>query len=220
MLNNVIVRWRSVESYEVSLRAMRVFTAERTPCTPDEIWLVEHLPVYTLGQAGNPAHLLALHSGIVLIQTDRGGQITYHGPGQVIAYLLVDLRRRRLWVRDLVMHIEQAVIDTLATYGLAGKRQAGAPGIYVEIISSNQNTLAKIAAIGLKIRNSCSYHGVSLNLKMDLEPFRDINPCGYVGLETVDMASFGVLPDWHEVAQTLANQLTINLPPITVVSAP
>ncbi|CAG7596125.1 lipoyl(octanoyl) transferase LipB [Candidatus Vallotia tarda] len=220
MFNNIIVRWRGVESYEISFKAMRAFTAKRTPFTLDEIWLVEHLPVYTLGQAGNPAHLLALHNNIMLVQVDRGGQITYHGPGQVVAYILANLRRRQLWVRDLVMRIEQAVIDTLATYNLVGKRQAGAPGIYVVHKSSNQNNLSKIAAIGLKIRNGCSYHGTSLNLRMDLKPFYDINPCGYVGLETVDMASLGVSADWNDVAQTLAERLTINLPPIVVASSP
>ncbi|UDG83333.1 lipoyl(octanoyl) transferase LipB [Candidatus Vallotia lariciata] len=216
MFNDIILRWRGVESYEVSFNAMRVFTAKRTLFTTDEIWLVEHLPVYTLGQAGDSAHLLTENNDIALIRVDRGGQITYHGPGQVIAYLLTDLRRRRIWVRDLVTCIEQAVIDTLATYNLVGKRQAGAPGIYVEVRSSNQNIIAKIAALGLKIRNGCSYHGVSLNLQMDLKPFYNINPCGYVGLQTVDMASLGVLANWHEVAQILAERLMFNLPPIAV----
>ncbi|MEJ2767359.1 lipoyl(octanoyl) transferase LipB [Mycetohabitans sp. B46] len=221
MSNDVAVRWRGLEPYEASFDAMRAFTAARTPITTDEIWLVEHPPVYTLGQAGDPAHLLAAHSGIALVQVDRGGQITYHGPGQVVAYLLIDLRRRRLWVRDLVTRIEQAVIDTLAAYNLVGERRAGAPGIYVAAGSAvHRHAGAKIAALGLKIRNGCSYHGVSLNVRMDLQPFRDINPCGYVGLETIDMASLGVSAHWHNVAQTLAERLTGNLPPIAVAASP
>ncbi|SIT73933.1 lipoyl(octanoyl) transferase [Burkholderia sp. b14] len=220
MSNDVVVCWRGLEPYEASFDAMRAFTAARTPLTTDEIWLVEHPPVYTLGQAGDPAHLLAAHNGIALVQVDRGGQITYHGPGQVVAYLLVDLRRRRLWVRDLVTRIEQAVIDTLAAYNLVGERRIGAPGIYVAAGSTHRHAGTKIAALGLKIRNGCSYHGVSLNVRMDLQPFRDINPCGYVGLETIDMASLGVSAHWHDVARTLAEQLTGNLPPVAVAASP
>ena len=147
---------------------------------------------------------------------DRGGQITYHGPGQVVAYLLFDLRRRKLMVRELVTRIEQAVIDTLAAYNLAGERKAGAPGIYVASGSeagpdAGPHAGAKIAALGLKIRNGCSYHGVSLNVNMDLQPFLAINPCGYAGLETVDMATLGVTAGWDDVARTLAASLTANL---------
>ncbi|WP_025597901.1 lipoyl(octanoyl) transferase LipB [Burkholderia sp. WSM2230] len=206
------LRWRGSEPYEVSFEAMRAFTDARTAETPDEIWLVEHPPVFTLGQAGDPAHLLAADSGIPLVKVDRGGQITYHGPGQVVAYLLLDLRRRKLMVREMVTRIEQAVIDTLAAYNLAGERKAGAPGIYVS--GGPQASLhagAKIAALGLKIRNGCSYHGVSLNVKMDLRPFLAINPCGYAGLETVDMAALGVAPGWDDVARTLAECLIANL---------
>ncbi|KAG0163503.1 hypothetical protein DFQ28_000506 [Apophysomyces sp. BC1034] len=218
--NGVVVRWRGLEPYEASFDAMRAFTAARTPLTTDEIWLIEHPPVYTLGQAGDPAHLLAAHSGIALVQVDRGGQITYHGPGQVVAYLLIDLRRRRLWVRDLVTRIEQAVIDTLAAYNLAGERRAGAPGIYIAAAYPYGHAGAKIAALGLKIRNGCSYHGVSLNVRMDLQPFRGINPCGYAGLETIDMASLGVSADWRDVAQTLAERLTGSLPPVAAAASP
>jgi lipoyl(octanoyl) transferase len=220
MSNDVVVRWRGLEPYETSFDAMRAFTAARTPLTPDEIWLLEHPPVYTLGQAGDSAHLLAAHSGIALVRVDRGGQITYHGPGQVVAYLLVDLRRRRLWVRDLVTRIEQSVIETLAAYNLAGERRAGAPGIYIAAARAQGHAGAKIAALGLKIRNGCSYHGVSLNVRMDLQPFRDINPCGYAGLETIDMASLGVPVPWRDVAQTLAERLTGNLPPIAAAASP
>ncbi|MFM0738332.1 lipoyl(octanoyl) transferase LipB [Paraburkholderia xenovorans] len=211
-ISSVTLRWRGSEPYEASFDAMRAFTDARTADTPDEIWLVEHPPVFTLGQAGDPAHLLAADSGIPLVKVDRGGQITYHGPGQVVAYLLLDLRRRKLMVREMVTRIEQAVIDTLAAYNLAGERKAGAPGIYVAPVpEAGLHAGAKIAALGLKIRNGCSYHGVSLNVSMDLRPFLAINPCGYAGLETVDMATLGVTAGWDDVARTLATCLTANL---------
>jgi lipoyl(octanoyl) transferase len=204
--------WRGVEPYQTSFDAMRALTDARSADTPDEIWLVEHPPVFTLGQAGDPAHLLAADSGIPLVKVDRGGQITYHGPGQVVAYLLLDLRRRKLMVRELVTRIEEAVIETLAAYNLAGERKAGAPGIYVAPgLDAGLHAGAKIAALGLKIRNGCSYHGVSLNVNMDLQPFLAINPCGYAGLETVDMATLGVAAGWEDVARTLAARLTANI---------
>src|ERR1700761_9172641 len=206
------LRWLGREPYEASFDAMRAFTDARIADTPDEIWLVEHPPVFTLGQAGDPAHLLAADSGIPLVKVDRGGQITYHGPGQVVAYLLLDLRRRKLMVRELVTRIEQAVIDTLAAYNLAGERKAGAPGIYVsEQPDAGPHVGAKIAALGLKIRQGCSYHGVSLNVKMDLQPFLAINPCGYAGLETVDMATLRVAAGWEDGAPTLAASLIANI---------
>ncbi|KWA67554.1 lipoate--protein ligase [Burkholderia ubonensis] len=204
----VTVRWRGVEPYDASFDAMRAFTDARTADTGDEIWVVEHPPVYTLGQAGDPAHLLVADSGVPLVRVDRGGQITYHGPGQIVMYLLLDLRRRKLMVRTLVSRIEEAVIETLAAYNLASVRKAGAPGIYV---ASGVHEGAKIAALGLKIRNGCSYHGLSLNVKMDLRPFLAINPCGYAGLETVDMASLEVAADWNDVAHTLVRRLIANL---------
>jgi lipoyl(octanoyl) transferase len=212
----VTLRWRGREPYQQSFDAMRAFTDARTPDTQDEIWLVEHPPVFTLGLAGNPAHLLLADSGIPLVKVDRGGQITYHGPGQIVAYLLIDLRRRKLMVRELVRRIEEAVIETLAAYNLATDRKDGAPGIYVREASAQPGADvqlhqlhrgAKIAALGLKIRNGCSYHGVSLNVEMDLQPFHAINPCGYAGLETVDMATLGVAADWRDVALTLAERL-------------
>ncbi|WP_186098853.1 lipoyl(octanoyl) transferase LipB [Burkholderia gladioli] len=212
-----VVRWLGSAPYEPTFEAMRAFTDSRTPETADEIWLVEHPPVYTLGLAGDPAHLLVADSGVPLVKVDRGGQITYHGPGQIVAYLLVELRRRKLTVRSMVERIEQAVIDTLAAYNLASVRKAGAPGIYVE---SGPHAGAKIAALGLKIRNGCSYHGLSLNVRMDLGPFLAINPCGYAGLETVDMASVGVLADWRDVAYTLVRRLTANLDGATVAALP
>ena len=169
---------RGLQDYDTCFDEMQTFTAQRGPDTPDTIWLVEHPPVFTLGLAGDPAHLLA-PGNIPLVKVDRGGQITYHGPGQVVAYLLLDLRRRGLFVKALVDAIEAAVIETLATYNVASERKAGAPGIY---LSGGPHAGAKIAALGLKIRNGCSYHGVSLNLAMDLSPFTQINPCGYAGL--------------------------------------
>jgi lipoyl(octanoyl) transferase len=214
----VTLRWRGVEDYQSSFDAMRAFTEARTAETTDEIWLVEHPPVFTLGQAGNPSHLLVADSGIPLVKVDRGGQITYHGPGQIVAYLLLDLRRRKLMVRETVTRIEQAVIETLAAYNLAGERKAGAPGIYVapdsdgpDGVDAGLHAGAKIAALGLKIRNGCSYHGVSLNVKMDLRPFLAINPCGYAGLETVDMATLGIGAEWADVAGTLAARLIANI---------
>jgi lipoyl(octanoyl) transferase len=228
----VTLRWRGLEPYAQSFDAMRAFTDARAPDTPDEIWLVEHPQVFTLGLAGDPAHLLIADSGIPLVKVDRGGQITYHGPGQVVAYLLLDLRRRKLMVRELVRRIEQAVIETLAAYNLATDRKAGAPGIYISRPLENQldngadaalhglHEGAKIAALGLKIRNGCSYHGVSLNVRMDLAPFLAINPCGYAGLETVDMATLGVAASWHEVAGHLADRLTHHIDGVPAATQP
>ncbi|BBU26434.1 octanoyltransferase [Burkholderia sp. THE68] len=227
----VALRWRGREPYGQSFDAMRAFTDARTPETQDEIWLVEHPPVFTLGLAGDPAHLLLAGSGIPLVKVDRGGQITYHGPGQIVAYLLIDLRRRKLMVRELVRRIEEAVIETLATYNLATDRKPGAPGIYVAGPSARQadrganvrlhelHQGAKIAALGLKIRNGCSYHGVSLNVNMDLQPFLAINPCGYAGLETVDMATLGVAADWRDVALVLAERLALQIGGLPAIAA-
>jgi len=218
-MNNVLLRWQGRVDYAASFAAMRQFTEARDAATPDEIWLIEHPPVYTLGQAGDPAHLLIAADSsasphqtsapIPLVRSDRGGQITYHGPGQILAYLLIDLRRRGLMVKEFVQRIEQAVIETLAAYNLAGERHAGAPGIY---LADGPLTGAKIAALGLKIRRGCSYHGVSLNVAMDLRPFDDINPCGYKGLKTVDMALAGVAADMQGAAHMLASRLLSNLP--------
>jgi len=221
----VALRWRGLEPYSQSFDAMRAFTDARRPETQDEIWLVEHPPVFTLGLAGDPAHLLLAQSGIPLVKVDRGGQITYHGPGQIVAYLLIDLRRRKLMVRELVRRIEEAVIETLATYNLATDRKAGAPGIYVARHPQGANDRtqahegAKIAALGLKIRNGCSYHGVSLNVRMDLQPFLAINPCGYAGLETVDMATLGVAADWRDVALVLAERLALQIGGLPAIAA-
>jgi lipoyl(octanoyl) transferase len=199
----LLVRRPGRVAYEAALEAMRTFTAGRESDTPDEIWLVEHPPVYTLGQAGKPEHLLC-SSDIPLVKSDRGGQITYHGPGQLVAYLLIDLSRRGLKVRQLVSVMEQALIDCLAEYDIAAERVAGAPGVYVDG--------AKIAALGLRVRNGRSYHGLSLNVDMDLTPFSWINPCGYEGLKTTQLADFGVRESLDAVGARLLGHLQRLLP--------
>lgn len=197
---------RGREPYETSFAAMRAYTDARTAGTADQFWVVEHPPVYTLGLGADPSHILDPH-GIPIVQTDRGGEVTYHGPGQVVIYLLIDLKRKggRLFTREFVTQIEQAVIDTLAAYNLHGERKSGAPGIYM---ADGQWQGAKIAALGLKVRgNGCTYHGVSLNVDMDLAPFSWINPCGYAGLATVDMKTVGACAALADVQSTLANNL-------------
>ena len=161
---------------------MQRFTDARTEDTPDELWLVEHDPVFTLGQAGRPEHVLAA-GDIPVVHVDRGGQVTYHGPGQIVAYPLLDLRRLKLGVRDYVCRIEQAVIDTLGEWNIEGRRRDGAPGVYVNG--------AKVAALGIRVRRGCCFHGLAFNIGMDLEPFHRINPCGYAGLEVVAMDDLG-----------------------------
>jgi lipoyl(octanoyl) transferase len=184
--------------YEPTWRAMQEFTASRAPETPDELWIVEHPPVYTLGQAGKPENILE-DVGISVIKIDRGGQVTYHGPGQVVIYLLLDLNRLKIKVRELVTAIEQGVIDFLAAHGVAAERRAGAPGVYVGE--------AKVAALGLKIRNGCSYHGLSLNVDMDLSPFTAINPCGYAGLKITQTRDLGIPLTAHEAGEQLSHHL-------------
>jgi lipoyl(octanoyl) transferase len=195
--------------------AMRDFSAQRTADTEDELWLVEHPAVFTLGQAGRPQHLLA-PTRIPLVETDRGGQITYHGPGQVLAYPLIDLRRLGIYVKELVYRIEQAVIQTLDSYGVAGRRVPGAPGVYVSHESGSQapapfTGLAKIAALGIKVSHGCSTHGIALNVAMDLAPFSLINPCGYAGLAAVDLARLDVTADCDDAAQRLSQRLQSHL---------
>jgi lipoyl(octanoyl) transferase len=192
---------------------MRAFTDARKEDTPDELWIVEHPPVYTLGLGADRAHLLAGATSIPTVQTDRGGEVTFHGPGQVVIYLMMDLRRNKkggkLYARQFVNKIEEAIINVLAAYNLAGERIEGAPGIY---IANGLKKGAKIAALGLKVRgNGCTYHGVSLNVGMDLAPFTWINPCGYAGLETIDMRSMGVDVPLADVQQALANELVNQL---------
>ncbi len=174
----ILRRRPGLQDYQSTWEAMRAFTRARDATTPDALWLLEHPPVFTLGQAGRPEHLLN-PGAIPVIQTDRGGQVTYHGPGQLIAYLLFDLRRAGIGVKRLVHILEQSVIELLAARGIAAAARADAPGVYVDG--------AKIASLGLRVRQGCSYHGLALNVAMDLEPFRRINPCGYPGLTVTQM---------------------------------
>ena len=216
-----LIRHLGHAEYAATFAAMRAFTDARTPDTPDELWIVEHAPVFTLGLAAERGHLLpgagialpGMPDGIPVIQTDRGGEVTYHGPGQVVIYLLMDLRRSKpggkLYARQFVNRIEQAVINVLAAYNLAGERVAGAPGIY---IAGGPHGGAKIAALGLKVRgNGCTYHGVALNVAMDLTPFSWINPCGYAGLVTVDMRTMGADAALADVQLALARELSVLL---------
>ena len=199
---SILVRTLGTVSYAPCFAQMQAFTDARNADTPDELWIVEHPPVYTLGLAGDPKHLLHA-TEIPVIKTDRGGQITYHGPGQIVVYLLLDLRRRRLFVRELVRQMEQALIDTLYTYDLHAERKAGAPGVYVPV----EGTLAKIAALGIKVRNQCTYHGLALNVAMDLTPFEHINPCGYAGLRTIDLRSLRPDCNMPQVTERLLHAL-------------
>lgn len=203
------IRHLGLADYDSTFAAMRAFTDARTADTRDELWIVEHPPVYTLGLGADRGHLLAGASTIPVVQTDRGGEVTYHGPGQVVIYLLMDLRRNKpggkLYARQFVNKIEQAVINVLAAYNLDGERVAGAPGIYM---AGGPKKGAKIAALGLKVRgNGCTYHGLSLNVAMDLAPFSWINPCGYAGLETIDMRSVGAPAQLSDVQRQLAEEL-------------
>ncbi len=184
--------------YEPTWHAMQEFTAGRTPETLDELWVVEHPPVFTLGQAGKREHILG-DVGIPVVKIDRGGQVTYHGPGQVVIYLLLDLQRLKIKVRELVNAIEQAIIDFLAEQGTAAGRRPGAPGVYVGD--------AKIAALGLRIRNGCSYHGLALNVAMDLSPFAAINPCGYAGLRVTQTSELGIPLTPAEAGEHLCRHL-------------
>jgi len=227
-------------AYLPTYEAMQAFTAARTPATPDELWLCEHAPVFTQGLAGRPEHVLDA-GAIPVVATNRGGQVTYHGPGQVVAYPLVDLRRAGYFIKEYVYRIEEAVIRTLGYFGVTGHRVAGAPGIYVRlddpfsharlekeavipdsirdpwIAGQARNDsfagLAKIAALGIKVSRNCTYHGVAFNVAMDLEPFARINPCGYAGLKTVDLSTIGVSTTWIEAAQVLGDKLGAQLAP-------
>ena len=207
--------------YEPTVDAMKVFTADRGPDTPDEIWIVEHDPVFTQGLAGKPEHLLDA-GAVPVVQTNRGGQVTYHGPGQVVAYPLIDLRRLAIYVKEFVFRLETAVLRTLADFDVTGHRVPGAPGIYVRLddpfghaalgmdrpASDPFRGLGKIAALGVKVSNHCTYHGVALNVAMDLQPFARINPCGYAGLKTVDLATLGIVADRATVAAALGRRLS------------
>ncbi len=212
--------------YAATLEAMRAFTEQRGPDTPDELWLCEFDPVYTQGLAGQSDHVLDA-GGIPVVQTNRGGQVTYHGPGQVVAYPLVDLKRLGIFVKEYVFRLETAVIQTLDSFGITGHRVAGAPGIYVRLDDPGAHGaltgpadpadpfkgLGKVAALGIKISRHCTYHGVALNVAMDLKPYRGINPCGYAGLETVDLATLGVFTQWAMVARRFGERLDAQLSP-------
>ena len=200
--NSLRVRHFGQRDYVLTWHAMQQFTAQREADCPDEIWLVEHPPVYTQGLNGKPEHLLTPGT-IPVVQTDRGGQITYHGPGQQLAYVLVDLKRKGWSVRDLVSRLEQAVIDLLHDYGIAAVARRDAPGVYVDG--------AKIAALGLRVKRGCSYHGLSLNVDMDLEPFSRINPCGYAGLPVTHLRALHGPVDPTEVAEVLLKHLCARL---------
>lgn len=206
--------------YAATARAMMAFTAAREADTPDELWLCEHPPVYTQGIAGRAEHVHDA-GGVPVVATNRGGQVTYHGPGQVVAYPLVDLRRLGIYVKEYVYRLEQAVIKTLESHGVTGHRVAGAPGIYVALADPRGHAalpsppdprdpwkgLGKIAALGIKVSRHCTYHGVALNVAMDLSPFSRIDPCGYAGLATVDLSTIGVVTDWDRAAAALGDRL-------------
>jgi len=200
-----LVQWLDLgtQDYQPVWQRMRAFTDTRSPETPDQIWLVEHPPVFTQGQAGRPEHLL-MPGDIPVVQTDRGGQITYHGPGQLVAYPLLDLRRLGLGVRALVTLLEETLVALLADYGIEAYAKPEAPGVYVRE--------AKIASLGLRVRRGCSFHGLSLNIAMDLEPFARINPCGYQGLAMTQMADWlAEPPDGQKLRQQLLDRLVQKL---------
>lgn len=195
----MIARRLGLVAYEPTWRAMQAFNASRGEPTADQLWLVQHPPVFTLGLAGRREHVLS-PGDIPVVSTDRGGQVTYHGPGQAVVYLMLDLRRRKLGVRELVSRIEGAVIDVLREYGIEGARRTGMPGVYAGD--------AKIAAIGLRIARGCSYHGVALNVDMDLEPFSRIDPCGYPGLAATQLRDHDVRDSIDAAQQRLADSLS------------
>lgn len=193
-----VVRYLGTRPYGTTLSAMRDFTAARAEATDDEIWCLEHPPVFTLGQAGRDEHLLD-PGPIPVVHVDRGGQVTYHGPGQLVVYVLLDLRRRGLGVRELVQRLEQSVIDLLADQGLAAERRPRAPGVYVGE--------SKVSALGLRVRHGCCYHGLALNVDVDLSPFRRINPCGYAGLRVTSLRELGLDWDVAKAADALVPRL-------------
>ena len=233
ILTPALLRTLGRVDYAATVDAMRGFTEARDDATPDEIWLCEHAPVYTQGVAGKAEHVLDAH-GIAVVATNRGGQVTYHGPGQVVVYPLIDLRRLGIYVKEYVYRLEHCVIKTLESFGVTGHRVAGAPGIFVRLDDPSGHAaidprppaeregvlgvdpfagLGKIAALGIKVSRHCTYHGVALNVAMDLSPFDGIHSCGYAGLKTVDLATLGVSTDWATVAQRLGDRLASHLSP-------
>ena len=219
-------RWLGQVDYLPTFEAMQAFTAARDASTPDELWMCEHPPVFTQGLAGRPDHLLA-PGEIPVVQTNRGGQVTFHGPGQVVAYPLIDLQRAGYYVKEYVFRLEEAVLQVLASCGVVGHRVRGAPGIYVRLDDPFGHArwqapppggdpfagLGKIAALGIKVAHAGAYHGLALNVAMDLEPFSRIDPCGYAGLRTVDLRSLGVDLTWEDAAERLAGRLAVMLSP-------
>ena len=220
----IVVRVLGRVDYASTVDAMRGFTEQRDAGTPDEVWLCEHPPVYTQGVGGRAEHVLD-PGDIPVVATNRGGQVTFHGPGQVVAYPLIDLKRLGIFVKEYVFRLEHAVLKTLERDGVTGHRVRGAPGIYVRLAdpfghaalnADEQNHFAglgKIAALGVKVSRHCTYHGVALNVAMDLSPFDGIDPCGYAGLKTVDLAKLGVSTDWDTAARRLADALVTHLSP-------
>lgn len=194
--------------YADTWRAMQDFTAARTESTRDEIWLTEHPPIYTLGLAGRREHLLR-DNGIPSLKVDRGGQVTYHGPGQLVAYTLVDMRRQRYGIREMVRRLEAAVVEWLDSIGISAYGKASAPGVYVR----RDGVEGKIAALGLKVRRGCTYHGVAVNVAMDLAPFADIDPCGFPGLAVTQLADCGVVRTVEDAGRGLAPRLVLHLNP-------
>ncbi len=195
---SLLVRRLGRQPYRPVWSAMRAFTDARDADTPDELWMLQHDPVFTLGQAGRMEHVLA-PGGIPVIAVERGGQVTYHGPGQIVGYPLLDLRRLGLGIRELVVRIEQAMIDTLAEWNIEGRRREGAPGVYV--------AGAKIGALGLRVRRGCTFHGLAFNVAMDLQPFHRINPCGYAGLAVTQVSDLGGPGSIEAVEDVLTVQL-------------
>jgi lipoyl(octanoyl) transferase len=220
----MIVRNLGRVEYLPTYEAMQAFSAQRQDETPNELWICEHPPVFTQGLAGQASHLL-MPGVIPVVQTNRGGQVTFHGPGQVMAYPLINLQRAGYFVKEYVYKLEESVIRTLGHFGVTGHRVAGAPGIYVRLDDPFSHAallgpalpndpfkgLGKISALGIKVSRHCTYHGAALNVAMDLEPFERINPCGYAGLKTVDLSTIGVETTWDEAAQVLARQLAARL---------
>ncbi|MFZ3297775.1 MAG: lipoyl(octanoyl) transferase LipB [Ralstonia pickettii] len=218
----MLIRDWGVVPYDTTFEAMRAFTQARQADTPDELWRASHPPVFTQGVAGRAEHVLGA-GDIPVVQSNRGGQVTFHGPGQVVIYPLIDLRRLGIYVKEYVFRLEAALIQTLAHFGVSGFRVTGAPGIYVQLADPFQGSvpsgpridpfegLGKIAALGIKVSQHGSYHGLALNVAMDLEPFARINPCGYAGLQTVDLATLGVQADPAEVGEVLCERLAAHL---------